>query len=66
MHSVAVGGTWMARRGGVVPDCDEALVAAHMEGREVEIAVGLGRGKATAWTCDLTHGFIDTNGSHRS
>ena len=50
----------------MVPDCDEALVAAHMEGREVEIAVGLGRGKATAWTCDLTHGFIDTNGSHRS
>ncbi len=54
--------------GGVVPGYDEAPVVAHMKGREVEIAVdlGLGRGKATAWTCDLTHGYIDINGSYRS
>ncbi len=37
--SVAVGGTWMAREGGVVPGYDEAPVAAHMKGREVEIFV---------------------------
>ena len=66
--SVAVGGTWMAREGGVVPGYDETPVVAHMKGREVEIAVdiGLGRGKATVWTCDLTHGYIDINGSYRS
>jgi len=66
--SVAVGGTWMAREGGVVPDYDETPVVAHMRGREVEITVdiGLGRGKATVWTCDLTHGYIDINGSYRS
>ena len=66
--SIAVGGTWMAREGGVVPDYDETPVVAHMRGREVEITVdiGLGRGKATAWTCDLTHGYIDINGSYRS
>jgi glutamate N-acetyltransferase/amino-acid N-acetyltransferase len=66
--SVAVGGVWMARDGGVVPGYDEAPVVAHMKGREVEIAIdlGLGRGKATAWTCDLTHGYIDINGSYRS
>jgi glutamate N-acetyltransferase/amino-acid N-acetyltransferase len=66
--SVAVGGTWMAREGGVSPDYDEAPVVAHMKGREITIAVdiGLGRGKATAWTCDLTHGYIDINGSYRS
>ncbi|WP_419896222.1 bifunctional glutamate N-acetyltransferase/amino-acid acetyltransferase ArgJ [Roseomonas sp. USHLN139] len=66
--SVAVGGTWMAKEGGVVPGYDEAPVVAHMKGREIEIAVdiGLGKGKATAWTCDLTHGYIDINGSYRS
>jgi glutamate N-acetyltransferase / amino-acid N-acetyltransferase len=66
--SVAVGGVWMAREGGVVPGYDETPVIAHMKGREVEIAIdlGLGRGKATAWTCDLTHGYIDINGSYRS
>ncbi len=66
--SVGVGGTWMAREGSVVPGYDEAPVIAHMKGREVEIAVdlALGRGKATAWTCDLTHGYIDINGAYRS
>ncbi len=66
--SVAVGGTWMARDGAVVPDYDETPVVAHMKGREVEITVdiGLGRGKARVWTCDLTHGYIDINGSYRS
>jgi glutamate N-acetyltransferase/amino-acid N-acetyltransferase len=66
--SVAVGGTWMAREGGVVPGYDETPVVAHMRGREVEITVdiGLGRGKARVWTCDLTHGYIDINGSYRS
>jgi glutamate N-acetyltransferase/amino-acid N-acetyltransferase len=66
--AVAVGGVWMAREGGVVPDYDEAPVVAHMKGRDVRIAVdlGLGRGAATAWTCDLTHGYIDINGSYRS
>jgi glutamate N-acetyltransferase/amino-acid N-acetyltransferase len=35
---------------------------------EVEITVDLrlGKGKATVWTCDLTHGYIDINGSYRS
>ena len=66
--SVAVGGTFMAREGSVVPGYDEAPVVAHMKGREIEILVdlGLGRGIATVWTCDLTHGYIDINGSYRS
>jgi glutamate N-acetyltransferase / amino-acid N-acetyltransferase len=66
--SIAVGGVWMARDGGVVPGYDEAPVVAHMRGREIhiEIDLGIGRGAATAWTCDLTHGYIDINGSYRS
>jgi glutamate N-acetyltransferase/amino-acid N-acetyltransferase len=66
--SVGVGGVWMAKEGAVVADYDEGPVVAHMKGREVDIAIdlGLGRGKATVWTCDLTHGYIDINGSYRS
>jgi len=63
-----VGGTKIAEKGGPVPGYDEAPVAAHMKGREIAIAVDLGVGKASAtvWTCDLTHRYIDINGSYRS
>ena len=66
--SIGVGGTWMAQDGGVVPGYDETPVVAHMKGKEIEIAIdiGLGNGKGTVWTCDLTHGYIDINGSYRS
>ena len=66
--SVGVGGVWMAREGGVVPGYDETPVVAHMKGSEIDMVVdmGLGSGKATVWTCDLTHGYIDINGSYRS
>src|SRR6202035_2207759 len=54
--------------GGVGPGYNETPVVAHMKGREIEMAIdmGLGSGKATVWTCDLTHGYIDINGSYRS
>ncbi len=65
---IAVGGVRIAAQGGPVPGYDEAPVAAHMAGREIHIAVdlGIGSGKATVWTCDLTHGYIDITGSYRS
>jgi glutamate N-acetyltransferase / amino-acid N-acetyltransferase len=66
--SISVGGIEIAAGGGPVPGYDEAPVAAHMRGHEVEIAadVGVGDGRATVWTCDLTHGYIDINGGYRS
>ena len=66
--SVAIGGVWMARDGEVVPGYDEAPVADHIRGHEIEIAVDLGLGveRATAWTCDLTRGYVDINASYRS
>jgi glutamate N-acetyltransferase/amino-acid N-acetyltransferase len=66
--SIGVGGVWMAKDGAVIPGYDEAPVVAHMKGHAVDIAIdiGLGSGKATVWTCDLTHGYIDINGSYRS
>ncbi len=66
--SIAISGTWMARNGTVVADYDEAPVVAHMRGQEIgiQIDLGLGNGTGHAWTCDLTHGYIDINGSYRS
>jgi len=39
-----------------------------MKGRSILISadVGVGRGRATVWTCDLTHRYIEINGSYRS
>lgn len=65
---ISIGGVQICANGMEVPGYDEAPVAAHMKGREIDIQVdlGLGRGRATVWTCDLTHGYIDINGSYRS
>ena len=65
---IAVGGTQITADGGPVPNYNEGPVAEHMKGREIHIAIdiGLGSGKATVWTCDLTHGYVDINGSYRS
>jgi glutamate N-acetyltransferase/amino-acid N-acetyltransferase len=66
--SISIGGMQIAADGGPVPDYDEAPVAEYMRGGKITIAVdiGIGRGKATVWTCDLTHGYIDINASYRS
>ncbi|MBC2670656.1 bifunctional glutamate N-acetyltransferase/amino-acid acetyltransferase ArgJ [Novosphingobium piscinae] len=66
--SIGFGGTWAARDGQPLPDYDEAPVAAHLKGQEVSIEVdlGLGHGRATVWTCDLTHGYISINADYRS
>jgi glutamate N-acetyltransferase/amino-acid N-acetyltransferase len=66
--SIAFGGVWTARNGVPVEDYDEAPVAAHLKGEEIDIAVdlGLGEGRASVWTCDLTHGYIAINADYRS
>ena len=66
--SIAFGGVWAARDGLPVEGYDEAPVAAHLKGEEIDIAVdlGLGDGRATVWTCDLTHGYIAINADYRS
>lgn len=66
--SIGFGGVWAARDGQPLPDYDEAPVAKHLEGQEIDIAVDLGiaDGRATVWTCDLTHGYIAINADYRS
>ena len=66
--SIAFGGVWAARDGVPVEDYDEAPVAEHLKGDEIDLAVdlGIGGGRATVWTCDLTHGYISINADYRS
>ena len=66
--SIGFGGTWAAKDGQPLADYDEAPVAAHLKGRDISIEVdlGLGEGRATVWTCDLTHGYISINADYRS
>ena len=66
--SIAFGGIWTAREGLPVADYDEAPVAEHLKGQDIAIAVdlGIGEGRATVWTCDLTHGYISINADYRS
>ena len=66
--SIGFGGIWAAREGQPLAEYDEAPVAAHLEGRDISVQVdlGLGDGRATVWTCDLTHGYIAINADYRS
>ncbi len=66
--SIAFGETQVAKDGLPVDGYDEAPVAAHLKGQEIAISVdlGLGDGRATVWTCDLTHGYISINADYRS
>jgi glutamate N-acetyltransferase/amino-acid N-acetyltransferase len=65
---VRIGGFDVARDGQRVEDFDETPVAAHMQGRNIDIAVSVGAGSGTArvYTCDLTHGYISINADYRS
>lgn len=66
--SIRFGDTQVARDGLPVDGYDEAPVAAHLKGSDIRIGVdlGLGEGRATVWTCDLTHGYISINADYRS
>ncbi len=65
---IRVGGLTVAENGARLADLDEAPIDAHLKGREIDVAitVGLGNGKATVWTSDLTHDYITINADYRS
>src|SRR3954471_8306138 len=65
---ISFGGHVVAEKGMRAVKYTESVATKAVSGREVEIAVDLDLGKGTArvWTCDLTHGYIDINGSYRS
>ncbi len=59
---------WVAQAGLAVDSYNEAPVTEHLKGAEIRIGIdlGLGAGRATVWTCDLTHGYISINADYRS
>jgi len=62
------GDTLVAKDGERAPGYVEEPVAQYMKGAEitVRVDVGIGQGRATVWTCDLTHGYIEINADYRS
>jgi glutamate N-acetyltransferase/amino-acid N-acetyltransferase len=62
------GGIRVAHEGERDPTYSEAETSAYMKQDEIVIRVdlGLGRGKATVWTCDLTKEYVAINGDYRS
>jgi glutamate N-acetyltransferase/amino-acid N-acetyltransferase len=66
--SITYGDIVVAKDGERADTYDEQTVARYMEGRSIRIGVdlALGSGKATVWTCDLTHDYISINADYRS
>jgi glutamate N-acetyltransferase/amino-acid N-acetyltransferase len=66
--TIRIGPELVARDGLVHVGYSEERATEHLRGQNIQIFVdvGVGRGLATVWTCDLTHGYIDINAGYRS
>ena len=66
--AISFNGIRVAQKGLRDPSYDEAKVSATMKEEKIDIrvSIGLGKGKATVWTCDLTKEYVEINGDYRS
>ncbi len=66
--TIRFGDILVAQKGWRNPDYREEDGAAYMQGEDLVIGVdlGLGRGKRSVWTCDLTSRYIEINADYRS
>ncbi|WP_271069052.1 bifunctional glutamate N-acetyltransferase/amino-acid acetyltransferase ArgJ [Caulobacter sp. NIBR1757] len=66
--SVQFGKLMAAQDGMVAANYSEAKMSAYMKKQELEVSidVGVGRGHAVIWTCDLTKQYVAINGDYRS
>jgi glutamate N-acetyltransferase/amino-acid N-acetyltransferase len=66
--TIKLGDMVLAENGWRAPSYSEEDAAAHMKGQNIDINIdlGLGDGKSTVWTCDLTHAYITINADYRS
>jgi glutamate N-acetyltransferase/amino-acid N-acetyltransferase len=66
--SIWFGDIRVAHQGERDPGYSEDATSAYMKREDITIRadIGLGRGKATVWTCDLTKEYVEINGDYRS
>ncbi len=66
--NIWIGSAHVAKDGFLHPDYIESPTAQYMKNKEIEIRVdvGVGKGHATVWTCDLTHEYVSINADYRS
>ena len=66
--AISFNGIRVAQKGLRDPSYDEAKVSATMKEEKIDIrvSIGLRKGKATVWTCDLTKEYVEINGDYRS
>jgi glutamate N-acetyltransferase/amino-acid N-acetyltransferase len=66
--TIRFGDILVAENGWVAETYREEDGAAYMKGAEltVSVDVGVGQGRSTVWTCDLTHRYIEINADYRS
>jgi glutamate N-acetyltransferase/amino-acid N-acetyltransferase len=58
----------VAHKGERDPKYSEDATSTYMRGEQIAIRadIGLGKGEATVWTCDLTKEYVEINGDYRS
>jgi glutamate N-acetyltransferase/amino-acid N-acetyltransferase len=66
--SISFGDILVAKEGWVANGYREEDGANYMKNDNIvlNVDVGIGDGKSTVWTCDLTHGYIEINADYRS
>ena len=66
--SLAIGGLPIVLGGEPAPGYTEAEAAAIMQKSDIEIAISIGHGPATAtvWTCDFSYDYVKINAEYRS
>ncbi len=66
--SIWFGDILVAENGWVCPDYTEDEGATYMKRQDLKITVdlGIGKGRATVWTCDFTKQYITINADYRS
>ena len=65
---ISIGPFVITEEGRVREEYRANLVAAYMQGQQINISVdvGVGRSRTTVWTCDLTHEYVSINADYRS